>query len=86
MNQYKPYLVYLISPHTTLFKTSSRKFTVIYIGPLVMYRIIDKFQYILMNIEGKILNGTLHLNRLKQAYLGTTEGPVNTLVDLKQKY
>ena len=45
---------------------------------------MDKFQYILMDIEGKILNGILHFNGLDQAYLRTTKGPVNTLVDLKQ--
>ena len=37
-----------------------------------------------MVIEGKILKGIHHFNRLKQAYLRTTKGPVNSLVDLKQ--
>ena len=85
MNQYKPRdLVYLISPQTSLHKTSSRKFKVMYIGPLVVYKIIEKIQYILMDIEGKILNGIFHFNCLKQAYLRTTMGPVNTLADFKQ--
>ena len=53
MTQYKTgYLVYLISPQMSLHKTSSRKFKAIYIGPLFVYKVINKFQYILMDIEG----------------------------------
>ena len=37
-----------------------------------------------MHIEGKILNGIFHLNKLKQTFLRTTKGPVSTLVGLKQ--
>ena len=44
---------------------------------------IDKFQYVLMDIEHKILNGIFHFNRLKQAYFRTTKHPVNTLADTK---
>ena len=85
MNQYKPGdLVYLILHQTSLLKTRSRKFKVIYIGPSVVYKIIDNFQYILMDIESKILNGIFYFNCLKQAYLRTTKDPVNTLADLKQ--
>ena len=58
MTQYKPGdIVHLISLQSSLIKTCSRKFRLIYIRPLVVYRIIDKFKYILMDIEGKILNG-----------------------------
>ena len=37
-----------------------------------------------MENEGKNLNVTFHFKRVKQSYLRTTKGPVNTLVDLKQ--
>ena len=37
-----------------------------------------------MDMEDKILNGILHFNKLKQAFLRTTKGPVSTLSDLKQ--
>ena len=86
MVQYKPVdLVYLISPPTSLLKTSSRKlYTVFYIGPLVVYKIMNNFQYILLAIEGKIMNGILNVNRLKQEYVITAKGPANTLADLKQ--
>ena len=70
INKYKPViqcnpggLLYHISPPTSLLKTSSRKCKAIYIGLLVVSKIVDKF--ILMDIEGKILNGIFHFNRLK---------------------
>ena len=48
MTQYiTGYLVYLISSQTSLLKTSSSKLRIIYIGPLVVYKTIHKFQYIL---------------------------------------
>ena len=36
-----------------------------------------------MDIEGKILNGIFHFNRLKQAFLRTIKGQVRTLANLK---
>ena len=85
INQYKPEdFMYLISSQTSLLKTRSRKFKVIYIGPLVVYKMKNKFQYILMDIEGRTLNDTFHFNRPKQASLRTITGPINTLADLKQ--
>ena len=62
MNQYKPGdLVYLIGHQTYLLKTSSRKFRIINIGPLIVCKILPTFQYILMDIEAKILNGIFFL-------------------------
>ena len=74
MTQYKSeYLAYLISPQTSLLKSSNRAFRFIYIGPPVEYKTIDEFQYIMMEIECKILNGILHFNRLKKAHSRTTK-------------
>ena len=85
MTQDKPgELMYIISPQMFLLKISSRMFRIIYIGPLLEYSVIDKFQYILMDNEAKILNDIFNFNRFKQAFLRTTKGPVSTLVYLKQ--
>ena len=48
------YLVYLISPLTTQLKTSSRKVAIKYAGPLVIYKIVDPHNYLLMTIDGKL--------------------------------
>ena len=44
-------LVYLTSPLTSQLRTSSRKFGIIYMGPLVIYKIVDPHNYLLMTIE-----------------------------------
>ena len=48
-------LVYLISPLTTQLRTVSRKFAIKYVGPLVIYKIVDPYNYLLMIIDGKLL-------------------------------
>ena len=48
-------LVYIISPLTSQLRTSSRKVTMKYVGPLVIYKIVDPLNYLLMTLDGKIL-------------------------------
>ena len=54
-------LVYLISTLTSQLRTVSRKSMVFYrahlkyIGPLVVYKIIDPHNYLLMTLDGKLL-------------------------------
>ena len=48
-------LVYIISPLTSQLRTSSRKVTIKYVGPLVVYKIVDPHNFLLMTLDGKIL-------------------------------
>ena len=48
-------LIYIISPLTSQLRTSSRKVTIKYVGPLVVYKIVDPHNYLLMTLDGKIL-------------------------------
>ena len=48
-------LVYLILPLTSQLRTASRKIMVKYVGPLVVYKIIDPHNYLLMILDGKLL-------------------------------
>ena len=48
-------LVYLISQLMSQLRTASRKITVKYVGPLVVYKIIDPHIYLLMTLDGKLL-------------------------------
>ena len=75
-------LVYIIPFQTSLLKASSRKFRIIYIGLLVVYKIIDVYLYILVDIEGKTVNGIFPFNIAELAFLRKTKHPVSTLVDL----
>ena len=55
-----------------------------YVGPIVVYKIIDLHNYLLMTLDGKILQGLFKHKRLKPAILRTSEGNVNNLAKLKQ--
>ena len=77
-------LVYIISPLTSQLRTNSRKVTIKYIGPLVVYKIVDPHNYLLMTLDGKILRGLFEFERIKPATLRTSHDNVNTLAQLKQ--
>ena len=77
-------LVYLISPLTSQLRTSSRKFGVNYMGPLVIYKIIDPHSYLLMTIEGHLMRGLFEHERLKPDTISMDRGNVRTLLELKR--
>ena len=58
-------LVYIISPLTSQLRTNSRKVTIKYVGPLVVYKIVDPHNYLLMTLDGKILWGLFEFERIK---------------------
>ena len=77
-------LVYIISPLTSQLQTASRKVMIKYVGPIVVYKIIDPHNYLLITLDGKILQGLFKHERLKPATIRTSEGNVNNLAKLKQ--
>ena len=77
-------LVYIISPLTSQLHTASRKVMIKYVGPVVIYKIIDSHNYLLMTLDGKILRGLFKHERLKPANRRTSQGNVQNLVQLKQ--
>ena len=50
-------LVYIMSPLMSQLHTASRKVMIKYVGPTVIYKIIDPHNYLLMILDGKILRG-----------------------------
>ena len=50
-------LVYIISLLTSQLHTASFKVTIKYVGPVVIYKIIDSHNYLLMTLNGRILRG-----------------------------
>ena len=55
-----------------------------YVGPVVVYKIIDPHNYLLMTLDGKILQGLFEHERLKPTILRTSEGNITNLLHLKQ--
>ena len=77
-------LVYMISPLMSQLHIASRKVMIKYVGPVVIYKIIDPHNYLLMTLDGKILRGLFKHERLKLAMLRNSEGNVSNLSQLKQ--
>ena len=77
-------LMYIISPLTSQLRTNSRKISVKYIGPVVIYKIIDPHNYLLMTLDGVMLRGIFEHERLKPAVIRTNRGNVQKLAELKQ--
>ena len=77
-------LVYIISPLTSQLRTASRKVAVKYFGPLVIFKIIDPHNYLLMTLDGKLLQGLFEHERLKPTIIKTDKGNVTNLVVLKK--
>ena len=77
-------LVYIISPLTSQLRTNSWKKAVKYVGPVVIYKIVDPPNYLLMTLDGIILKGIFEHERLKPTVIRTSHGNVQNLADLKQ--
>ena len=77
-------LVYIISPLTSQLLTTSRKIMIKCVGSIVVYKIVDPHNYLLMTLDGKTLQGLFEHERLKPAILRISEGNVSNVVKLKQ--
>ena len=77
-------LVYIISPLASQLRTASQKIAIKYVSPVVVYKIIDPHNYLLMMLDGKILRGIFEHERLKPTIIRTNQGNVQNLADLRQ--
>ena len=55
-----------------------------YVRPVVIYKIIDPHNYLLMTLDGIMLRGIFKHERLKPTIVRTNQGNVQNLADLKQ--
>ena len=69
-------LVCIISPLTSQLHTASRKVKIKYIAPVLIYKITDPHNYLLMTLDGKILRGLFEHERLKPANIRTSQGNI----------
>ena len=76
--------MYIISPLTSQLCTASHKVAIKYVSPVVIYKIIDPLNYLIMTLDGKILRGIFEHERLKPAIIRTNQGNVQNLADLRQ--
>ena len=72
-------LVYIILPLTSQLRTASRKVSIIYVGPLAVYKIVDPHNYLLITLDRKLLRGLFEHERLKPVVIRTNQGNVTKL-------
>ena len=77
-------LVYIILPLKSQLHTASQKVAVKYVGPVVVYKVIDPHNYLFMTLDGKILRGLFEHERLKPNNIRMGQGNVQNLAQLKQ--
>ena len=77
-------LVYIISLLTSHLHTAPQKVAIRYVGPVVIYKITDPHNYLLMTLDGKILRGLFEHERLKPTNIRMSQGNVHNLAQLKQ--
>ena len=77
-------LVYIISPLTSQLRTASRKVSIKHVSSLVVYKIVDPHNHLLITLDGKLLRGLFEHERLKPAVIRTNQGNLTNLSKLKQ--
>ena len=77
-------LVYIISLLTSQLRMNSWKIAVKYLGPLVVYKIVNPHNYLLMTLDGIILKEIFEHKRLKPIVIRTSHGNVQNLAELRQ--
>ena len=63
---------------------ASRKTMIKYVGPVIIYKIIDPHNYLLMTLHGNIMQGLFGHERLKPAMIRTSKENVTHLAKIKQ--
>ena len=76
-------LIYIISPLMSQV-CMSHKVAIRYVGPVVIYKITDPQNYLLMTLNGKVLRGLFEHERLKPTIIRTNQGNVQNLTQLRQ--
>ena len=62
----------------------SCKVAIKYVGPVVIYKIIDPHNYLIMTLDGKILRGLFKHEGLKTAIITISQGNIQNLAELRQ--
>ena len=74
----------IISLLTSQLCTASRKETIVYVGLVVIYKIIDPYNYLLMTLDDKILRVLFVHKRIYPSNISRSQGNVCNLAQLKQ--
>lgn len=79
-------LVYLLAPSASSLQTNTLKVRMDWVGPLSIYSLLDNNHCILQTLDGCVIVGSFHTNRLKIAWVRTKNGPTNSFEQLRRKF
>ena len=79
-------LVYMLAPSKASLNTKTKKCRADYIGPLVINKTLDETHYVLSDLQGRVLIGVYHVNRLKAANVRTPTGTASTYDQLRDAF
>ena len=86
-NKYKEGLiVYLNAPSASSLKTNTLKFKSDYVGPLWIKELLGNDKTILATLDGKILHGVFHVNRLKPGFIRLQNGSASHIDEVRTAY
>ena len=71
-------MIYLLAPHSSALQTDTTRLKQDFISPLFVDTAIDKTHYRLKDATGLLLDGTYHINRIKNGSACTPQGIVDT--------
>ena len=72
------------SPLTSQLQTALHKVPIRYVGPVLIYKIIDSHFYLLMTLDGKTFRGLFEHKRLNLTNIRMSQGNVQNVVQLRQ--
>ena len=67
-------MVYLLVPHASALQMNTTKFKQDFIGPFFIDTALDKMHYRLKDVTGLLLDGTYHMNPIKEGSAHTPLG------------
>ena len=79
-------LVYLLAPSAATLRTKTMKCRADFVGPLVVNKALDPTHYIFNDLQGRVLIGVFHINRLKKVTVRTPSGAVSTYQQLHDSF
>ena len=79
-------MVYLLAPHLSALQTDTTKFKQDFIGPLFIDTALDKTHYRMKDGTGLRLDGTYHVNQIKNGSACSPQGIVSTFDGYKKAH
>ena len=79
-------LVYLNAPSASSLKTNTLKFKSDYCGPLYIKNMLGTDKTILSSLDGRVLHGVYHINRLKPGFIRLENGSASHIDEVRNAY